>query len=207
VTSATGTPFSSVVAGDQVFVPGASTGDAASPFNALNEGLWFVLTATSTVLTLTRAAGTVFSGASEVVTPPTNASLLAYSATGVQAGDTLSIAAGFATTSRHAYDITSVTPSWLEFTSTTPLGAESGIVPGVTGVQIYTNSKRFIMIEADQQVVVQLNGDTGSSVQVEPWLAGDDTLQGVFIKVGDVWKLVVQNVSNTNANVTVSSAE
>lgn len=207
VTAGSGTPFSAVQVGDQVLVPGVSTGDPTSPFNPLNEGLWYVLTSTSTILTLTRAAGTVFSGASEVVTPADNTFFLVFSSTGVQVGDTLDVSAGFASSAWHSYEVLAVSAKWIEIQSTLPLGAQTGVLPGTAGFVVYTSAKRWILIEADQEVVVRLNGDSGNSNRLSPWLAGDEDLAGTFEKCGTVWKLVVVNMSNSPANVVVASAE
>lgn len=207
VTAGSGSPFSSVQVGDQVLIPGASTGDPTSPFNSLNEGLWYVLTSSATVLTLTRESGGVFSGYSEVVTPVSDNFFLAFSAAGVQIGDTVDISAGFSSSAWHAYEVLSVAPKWIEIQSTSPLGAQTGIMPGAAGFIVYTAAKRWILVEADQEIVVRLNGDTGNTNRVTPWLAGNGGLAGTFEKCGPVWKLVVVNLSSTPANVIVASAE
>ncbi len=207
VTAGSGTPFTGVVAGDVVFVPGTSTGDPASPFNSLNEGYWTVLSATSTVLTLARDPSAVFSGVSEVVTPDDDSQFQAFASTGVQVGDTIDISAGFATAAQRSFELTAVNPMWVEFRSTAPLGEEEAIVPGSSGVAIYTAAKRFVLIETDQEIVVRFNNDTSNNNRVEPLLAGDDGIPGSQHKFGTVWKLVIVNRSSVRANVVVSSAE
>lgn len=210
VTADTGTPFSSVVAGDVVFIPGVSSGDPAGPFNDLNVGFWTVLAASGTVLTLARDPNLypVFSGTSETVGPGITAEeFVAFTAAGVQVGDTLDLSAGFAPAALHSYDITAVTPEWLQFQSTSPLGEESDIVPGTSGIVVYTNRKRFVLVLADQEVAVRYNGDTGNSNRVEPLLAGTLGYEGWDVKFGTVWKLVLVNRSSVRAKVTVCSAE
>lgn len=207
VTAGSGTPFSAVLVGDVVFVPGASTGDPAGPFSALNEGYWTVLSATSTVLVLSRDPSAVFSGASEAVTPAAAYDFQAFSTAGVQAGDTVDLTAGFSALTLRSYEVTAVNPAWIEFRSTAPLGEEEDVVPGASGVSVYTMAKRFVLIESDQEIVVRFNADTSNNNRMEPWLAGSDGIIGTQHKVGPTYKLVLVNRSSVTAHVKVSSAE
>jgi hypothetical protein len=209
VVASTGTPFAAVQVGDVAFVPGASTGDSVGPFSPLNEGSWSVLAVSGggAGVTLARAAGSVYSGVSETVVPTTNAQLQAFSPSGVQTGDTVDVSAGFAAPAQHAYEIQEVNPKWIEFQSISPLGDETGVVPGAAGLVVYTAAKRFVMVESDQEVSVRLNGDTGDHLRIEPWVAGDRNLVGWVAHTGPVWKLVLVNLSSASANVVVASAE
>lgn len=207
VTVSAGTPFGAIVAGDTVFIPGVTTGDATSPFNSLNEGYWDVLTASSSVLVLARASGEVFSGYTQTVTPTLAAQFQAFSTSGIQIGDTLDITAGFAAGTRHSYAVLAVNPLWLEFRSTSPLAQETGVIPGAAGFSIYTAAKRFLLIETTQDIVVRLNGDTGNTNIVSPLIPGDSSFKGSFMKFGPVWKLIIVNRSTAIARVTVASAE
>jgi hypothetical protein len=192
--------------GDTLFVPGASTGDSPSAFNALNEGYWTILAASGNQATLARFPGEVFSGFTETVTSPDNNALQAFSAAGVQVGDTIDISAGFSVTAQHSYDVVAVNPNWVEFISTAPLGEEVA-QPGQAGFVIYDAAKRFLYIETDQEVVVQVNGDTGNYNRVEPVLPGDKKFVGPYMKWGHAWKLVLVSRSTARANVTVCAAE
>lgn len=207
--TAAGTPFAAVQVGDVVFIPGTSTGDTAGPFNPLNEGFWSVLAVggSGANVTLARAAGTIFSGASEAVTPTGNSQLQAFASTGVQVGDTVDISAGFAAPAQHAYEIVTVTPKSIEFISTAPLANQVGALPGVAGLVIYTNAKRLVLIETDQEIAVRINGDTLNHLRLQPWIAGVPNLVAPFEIVGTVWKLVLVNLSSTVAHVVVASAE
>jgi hypothetical protein len=62
-------------------------------------------------------------------------------------------------------------------------------------------------IEADQEMIVRLNGDTGNTNRVEPIISGDEDFSGWFEKTGTVWKLVMINRSTRVSNLTVMSAE
>lgn len=207
VTAGSGTPFSSAVVGDTVFVPGTSTGDSAGQFNSLNEGFWTVLAKTSTTLTLSRFVGETFTGASEVVTPAANAEFVVFSSGGVQLSDKVRISAGFVASTLGTYAVLAVTPTWVEFVSTTPLAEEAGIIPGATGVSVYKSGKRFVSIEADQPCIVRLNGDTGDSTVISPILAGDPEQVGFFQLFGAVWSLEVENNASVPANVAIITAE
>jgi len=206
VAAQSGTPFSAIVAGDQVFVPGLSTGDPAGPFNSLNEGWWTVLTASSTVLVLTRGTG-AFSATSETVTPTDDVSFFAFSPSGTQIGDTLRLSAGFVASALSSYEILAVTAGWVEFQGLLPLANQTGIEPTAAGVSIYTSAKRLLLIETDQEIVVQLNGGTDLSNVVTPILPGNCRFTGVFMKFGTVWQVTLINNSSATANVSVCSAE
>lgn len=207
ITAGTGTPFSSVLSGDVVFIPGVSTGDPAGPFNALNEGYWFCLATGGGTIVVGRAPGTIFSGASDSVTPSTTNAIQAFSPTGVQVGDTVDISAGFSQNTQRSFEITAVNPLYIEFISTLPLGLESNIEPGTNGLVIYTAAKRFIGIECEEEIVVQYNGDTGNTNRVTPLLAGSNKFLGVSQKWGTTWKLVLVNRTLLRHTVTVYSAE
>lgn len=210
ITADGGTPFSAVVAGDVLFIPGVSTGDPAGPFNDLNAGFWTVLTRSNTVLTVARDASLypVFSGISEAaIAAVALDEFMVFTAAGIQVGDTLDLSAGFAPAALHSFDITAVTPDWVQFQSTAPLGEELAVVPGALGIVVYTNRKRFVLILADQEVAVQYNGSTGSENRVEPLLAGTLGYEGWDVKFGTVWKLVLVNRSSARSKVTVCSAE
>jgi hypothetical protein len=207
ITANTGSPFTAIQVGDTVFIPGITTGDTAGPFNTLNEGFWYVLTGGTSVITVARDPSVIFSGISEVVTPSLQSQLLAFSSDNVQVGDTLNLSLGFAASALHAYLITAVTPKWVEFTSTTPLGNQTVIVPTAAGIAIYTNAKRFVSIETEQEIIYQVNGDTGMFNKVTPLIAGTGNLNGTFYKWGTVWQLVIINHSTNLSKVTVCTVE
>ncbi len=207
VTAATGTPFSAVAVGDVAFLRGILTGDSATLFSSLNTGYWTVIGASSTAITMTRAAGEVFSGLGEIVTPASNADFQIFSTTGIQVGDMVEISAGFAASTLRAYEVAAVTPSWIEVVSTTALALETGIIPGATGLLFYSAAKRFILLEVDQEVAVRLNGDTGNTNRLQPWLGSNLSLPAQFMKVGPVWKLDIVNRSTVPVTVLFVSAE
>lgn len=207
IAAGTGTPFSAVQNGDVVFIPGVSTGDLASVFDPLNEGYWSVLANGTASITVGRAPGTVFDGASQNVTPTTADAIQAFSPFGVQIGDTVDISAGFAVNTLNAYDLTAVNAKWIEFRSTLPLGLQSGIAPGTNGLIIYTAAKRYVGIEAEEEILAQFNGSTDTTCRVTPLIAGSRRFTGTLQKWGTAWKLVIVNRTTLRHTITITSAE
>jgi WD40 repeat protein len=207
ITAGTGTPFSSLQAGDEVFIPGTSTGDIAGAFNVLNEGFWSVLATGSSGANVTLIRSGDFSGYGEVVTPSAPGQLIGFAADGVQEDDKIELSAGFAPAARRTFNLVAVTSKWVEFKSSTPLAAESGIAPGSSGIKFYTDEKRFVQIEVDQDATVRLNGDTGSTLKLSPWWAGDPKQVATMIKVGPVWSLKILNTSSQALHCKIISAE
>lgn len=202
--STSSTAFSAVQAGDILFVPGTSTGDTASLFNSSNEGFWTVLVASSTSVTLLRS-GDTSEGVSEVVTPADN-KVQAFTSSGVQVGDTVDVSAGFSVLAQKSFTVSTVTATWFEVISTSPLPLQTA-TPGATGVAFYTKCKKFIRIESDQEVVARVNGDSTDICRITPWSSGDSRYVGEYTKVGPVWSLTIYNRSTTIANVLLISVE
>lgn len=207
VTAPSGTPFAALVEGDEVYIPGPMTGDASTVFSPINQGRWVVLAQTDLTVTLVRPSGQDFQGISETVTPASTGQLLGYSSDGVQIGDKLDISLVFATPVRKTFVVTEVTSQWVEFTSTSPLAAETGVTPTAAGMKFYSDSKRYVRIEGDQECVVRANGDTGNTQRLSPWVAGDPALIGEYVRTGPTWSLTILNLSTSTANVLVISAE
>jgi hypothetical protein len=209
VQSSTAGDFAAVVVGDAVFVPGTSTGDTATVFNAANEGDWTVLSkdGTNTILQLIRPTGSTFSGATEATVCSANAQFQAFSSSGVQVGDTVTISAGFVSSAQKTYKVDAVTPTRFDVTSTLALPNISSSVPGATGIVFYTSGKRYLRVELDQEALVRVNGDSGSTNRISPWIAGDEEKMGWYEKVGPVWSLEIVNKSQSVLSGIVLSAE
>lgn len=208
VPAMTPSDFTPVVVGDYIFVPGTTTGDAANVFNEMNVGYWQVIAKTDNQnLVITRPFGTAFEGVTETQTLTSNAQMVAYGSAGVQIGDTMVLSSGFATASLKSFVITAVTDKFVEFTSTLPLPNQTGILPTATGMVFYTDNKRIVYIEADQEAVVQINGDTGEFQKLSPIEPGNPLKPAIFLKSGSVFSLTVVNKSTSTLNVLVVSAE
>lgn len=202
-----GGTFAGVVAGDTVFIPGLSTGDSATVFSEVNVGFWVVLAVvSSTNLQLARAPGNGFSATGETVTLASDAQLQAFSAAGVQPGDSVQISASFSPVTLRTYIVDEVTSTWFEVISTAPIATESGKLPGAAGLVFYTDGVRFLHVEADQDTVVQLDGDTGETLRLSPIQAGDPKQAGWLEKFGASHKLVLVNKSSVPLNFIALSA-
>lgn len=200
--------FGSVQAGDSVFIPNTTTGDTANVINVINSGYWTVLSVNSTTsLTLVRPTGQDFEGIGESVLLSTNSQFRAYSAAGVQSGDSVDISAGFNASTQKIFKITNVTDLFFEVVSTSPLANESGIIPTATGMIFYEAAKKLVYIESSQECVVRTNGDTGDTQRIEPTDASDSGRPGMYMKVGPTWSLVIVNKSTSSADLIVIHSE
>ncbi|MDE2425722.1 MAG: hypothetical protein KGO96_07430 [Elusimicrobia bacterium] len=202
--------FSGTVVGDSLFLPGPTTGDSATPFSTLNQGLWTVIAVASNNLSVTaiRPAGQTFSGANETQTLTSNGQIVAFSAAGVQINDKVDISAGFSSVDNGTYTISNVTPTFFEVSSGTSLPLESSITPGASGLIFYSVAKRFIRIETDNEASAQFNSDTSQNTRISPFIVGDPNNTGFLDKWGITWALTIINRSPTNTlNLLVLSAE
>ena len=201
--ASSGTPFGAVVGGDNCFIPGLTTGDPSIGFSSINEGLWAVVWASSSTLILRRLDQTI-SGVTETVTPTGNP--LFFGVSGVQVGDKVEISAAFSASNLKNFTVAAVTDHWFEVVSTSPLVPEVAL-PGAAGMVFYTMAKRLVKVESDQECSVRINGDTGDTNRLAPWVAGDCTQVGEYLKTGPTWSLVVVNRAAVPANLLVVSAE
>lgn len=189
--------FAAVQVADIVFIPNTSTGDAANVISAANSGYWQVLNVVSnTEIELVRFAGEDFSAQNETVTMTSNSQFVAYGSTGVQVGDYVDVTSGFSTAARKVFRVEAVTDTFFEVISTTALPAQTGIIPGATGLKFYTSAKRFVYFECDQDCVVRANGDTGDTQRVSPIEPGDPNRPGPYLKWGPTWSLTIVNKSS-----------
>lgn len=200
--------FGAVQIGDHVFIPGTATGDGDSPFNPINQGFWEVLgKPTSTSLQLVRLQRSDMKTLGETVDVTEPYQFEVFSADGVQVGDRIELSAGFSVSILKTYTIRAVTPMWIEFSSPSPLPDESGVLPGEDGLAVYAFAKRYIRVEADQECVVQVNGDTGESQRISPWAPADLQLAGEYTRTGPTWGLNIVNKSSTTVTVCIISVE
>src|SRR5690606_29563678 len=81
LTATSGSPFSNILDGDEVFIPGMMTGDGSTPFSPLNQGRWSVLAASPSVLVLARPPTMGFQGIDQTVTGTSPSEFTAFSAT------------------------------------------------------------------------------------------------------------------------------
>lgn len=205
LTSNTSGEFTAVQVGDELFIPGVSTGDAAGSFDELNTGLWVVLSKTgSTVLQVSRPAGTTFEAVAETVTVSSNSHLLAFSASGVRVGDKVKVSAGFATSVLQTYVVDRVSSSWFEVVATGTLPVSATATPGASGIVFYPYARRMCCVVTDQMIRVTANGETAD---VEPFAAGDPDGVGQWRLDGTLTSLSIENLTDSFADVQVVSGE
>lgn len=193
--------FSGVLVGDILRIYGVTTGDTDGPFNDLNEGYWQVIAATASTVTCVRLPGEGFSGAAEsgiVLGASFASNFRIYSAAGVQIGDRVEISAGFSAVTQKTFTVSQVGPDFFEVVSSEALPLETGIVPGAAGMIFYTDSKRLVYLEADQEAVVRINGMSGNEIRLSPFIVGDEEKVATYQQTGVIYSLDVVNRSETN---------
>jgi len=208
VTVPVGPDFTAVQVGDEVFIPHTTTGDAANVISVLNAGFWTVLGKSSnTSITLVRPVGQDFEATSQSVALTSNSQLRAYTSTGLQVGDSVSISAGFSLPARRTFEVLALTDTFLEFISTTALASETGILPGAAGMVFFTTNKTFVYVEANQECSVRVNGDTGNYQRLSPPDASNALSPAQYMRRGPTWSLTIVNLASVAVDVTVLHCE
>lgn len=187
--------ISGVVPGDIMRVKGVALNDVGPfAFNPLNSGLWVVVAASGTTVQCVRLATDSFSGVSETVTTAT-ANFQIYSSDGIQVGDKVDISGSLSSVSQRIYTISDVTPTTIDFVSALALPTETGVSFTAGTISFYSDAKKFIYIEVDQEAVVQLNADTSNNNKICPIAAANAMLIGYFHKWGSAYRCEVVNRS------------
>lgn len=200
-----GGTFTGISGGDTLWLPGSEE-SVTSPFSVVNQGFWLVMTVSATVLVLRREED--FNGEAQTGVAITNANqIAAFSASGVQEGDKVELVSGFASVNRTTYPVVNVTSAYIDVQTVIPMAAEAGVLPGASGLLVYTNAKRWVRLEADQEVAVKVNGDTSTTQKVSPWIAGDVNGAGDYARSGPTFSLRILNLSQEPASINVVSVE
>jgi hypothetical protein len=203
----TGANISNVQVGDTMRISGQLMYDSGPfVFNPLNAGIWKVIGINGTVVQAVRPTGESFSAANESVTGASS-QVSFYSSSGVQVGDKVSINDTFSTVSRRSYEVLDVTPDSFDFVSGISIPEESGLtyIPG--SLVFYSDSKKLVYIEVDQDAVVRFNDDSSDNNKVTPISAGNQNLIGYLHKFGDSYKVTVINRSINTMNVKFFTCE
>jgi len=207
------TAFPDTVVGDIMRVSGVRTYDTPPfSFNDLNSGLWSIIAVSGNVIQAVRRKGVAFEGAAEAVTAISATELQIYSADGVQAGDKFDIKGAFSTASQRVYEVLCVSPAAILFTSAISIPEEANVAypdPVVNGHSLvfYSNAKRLIYMEVDQDVAVRFNGDPGDTNKVSPIEVSNSNLVGYLHKTGITYKTEVVNKSINPVSVLYFIAE
>lgn len=173
-------------------------------FSAVNRGKFKVLARTATSVTLENASGQaegpITLGAGFA------AQLSIFSAAGVQVGDKIDITAGFSSVTFDTYEITDVSPDYIEIFSNGALPTESGISNNPAAFVIYRDAKGFIYIESDQNLNIAIDASTTPN-KLKTMNAGTSRMVGVFMSSGSMKSVVVTNTSMETATIFYATAE
>lgn len=195
IQSTGGTLFnlSSVLIGDEI-----SLGPA---FNASNQGRFKVLSKTADAVVIENSSAV--NEGPIVLGSDFDEDVRIYSAAGVQVEDKVRLSSGFSTLVQDTYEITGVQDNLIEFYSSKTLPPESPIV-GPT-LDIYASAKKLVYLETDKKISLEVNGVVESSL--EPFIDGNASTPGVFLKRSTMWSLVITNTSTDMATLYIASIE
>lgn len=173
-------------------------------FNSLNRGEWKIIAVTATsfsVVNVSAAAeGPIVLGAGF------GDQLKIYGADGVQVSDTLRISGGFSPITQGSYIVTSVSDTFLQFSSVSPLPQEGPIT--TQSVAVYYMAKNLIYIESDQNISILTNGSLNEEISpIVVQGTANNTKPGMFLKTSTVHSLTITNNSVSIANIFFASVE
>lgn len=199
--SSTGGTALALIAGGVVVGDEARIGNL---FNVSNQGKFKVLARTATSFTVENAAGQAEGPITLGAGFATQLSL--FSAAGVQVGDKVDIVAGFSSVSFGTYEITDVSPDYIEIFSIESLPTESGVSNSPAALLIYRDAKNFVYIESDQKLEIKIDGSTSPN-SLQPMRAGTSGVPGVFMSSASMKSLDVTNKSMDTATIFYVTAE
>jgi len=116
-----------------------------------------------------------------------------FSSGPVQVGDTLDLTSSqFSFPNQGQFQITAVTDTFVQFTNR---AAVPETVTGVTGgLTIYLDSYEWMLVALDGRTILNLNGDTGSGLEVSPGQKGNiGEDPGLMLKRGKVYQMQAYN--------------
>lgn len=185
-----------VVVGDEVRI--------GSQFSAVNRGKFKILARTATSFTIENSSGVaqgpVTLGASFIE------QISIFSAAGVQVGDKVDLSAGFSAVTLGTYEITDVSPDYLEVYSIESLPSETAISNSPAALSVYRNAKAFLYIESSQKLSLKIN-DSATPNEIQPMQAGSDLIPGVFMSSSSMKSAEVTNLSSDVAQIFYVTAE
>lgn len=124
-------------------------------------------------------------------------------------GDKIVISGGLSPVSFGTYQVTEVTPNWIEFLAgdSSGLPSETDVIIGTQGLKAYSAAKTFVLIAAQQNCSIRCNGDTSDNVLIEPKEVNNQEKPGLFLKHGLVYSLEINNMSLETLNLVVVTSE
>jgi len=176
--------------------------------SAANQGMFVIIAKTATSITIQN-----INAAAESFTVLDTSLLLIYSSGGasnqIQIGDKVYINSGFSIATQGTYEVTEVTPSWVEIAvgSANGIPLETDIIPTATGMVFYKEAKKFVLIAAQQKISARFNNDSSDNILVEPVEANNIEKSGMLLKNGSFYKLVIANTGLNPANVIIATVE
>ncbi len=183
--------------------------DSGSGLSASNQGRFSIV-----AKTLTSVSFKNLSAVGETATVADASKILVYSNGGgvanqVQIGDKVVISAGFSSATFGQYEVLEVTPLYFDICAGTPNGLplESSIIPTASGLLFYSQAKKFVMVAAEDKVAVRCNGDVTDNTLVEPIEPNNPEKVGLFLKNGQLYKLVLKSMTIDPVSVTYSTIE
>lgn len=183
--------FGGMVAGDGITL---GTG-----FNALNQGSFTIVKVGANYVQFVNALGQ---------TETVAAQAQIYSSGPVQVGDILDLQSSqFVFPNRGQFEITEVTDSYVKFKNANAV-PESGITGVTSGLVIYTESYKWMLMAFDRKVQIQFNNDASTGCEVEPPVEEDLAQNpGLLLKRGKVFELTLTNPGQDVASGIVMLAE
>lgn len=191
--------FSTVQVGDTLYI------SSNSLFNVGNQGYYPIIAKGSNYIQIQNVSAVAESNISLSTTFANDFQI--YSSSGVQAGDTVVISAGFSPVTQGSYQVTAVAPNFFEFISSSPLPIETSITTTASGLNFYNNAKFITYIETDQNCYIRFDSDNTNVGTIEPF-APESGVLGMYIKTGYNYRAVLTNRSPiSNCNVYLFTCE
>lgn len=184
-----------------LIVGGVAVGDEVrigTLFNVVNRGKFKVLARTATSFTIENENGqaegpiTLGVGFADQIN--------IFSAAGVQVGDKVDLKAGFSSVSFGSYEITDVSPDYIEIYSGDALPTENGVSNNPAALLIYRDSKNFLYIESDKKLSIKID-DSATPNQLNPMMAGTTSIAGVFMSSAPMKSVEITNTSMETATI------
>lgn len=167
---------------------GIQVGDGVTlsvPFQSINQGDYVIVSKGANYIEFT---------APNAIDETVTAQVEIYSSGPVQVGDILDISSSqFSFPNRGIFTILRVTDQYVEFSNPEAV-AQIGVTSVSSGLSIYPEAYRWMLLAIDHKVVVKLNADTQSGCEVEPPKESDLVNNpGLMIKRGKVFRIDIQN--------------
>lgn len=175
-----------------------------SLFNIVNRGKFKVLARTATSFTIENESGVVEGPITLAAGFADQVSI--FSSAGVQVGDQVDLKAGFSSVSFGTYEITDVSPNYIEIFSNDSLPVENGVSNNPAALVIYRNAKNFLYIESDKKLSIKID-DSATPNQLNTMLAGTSQVSGVFMSSAPMKSVEITNTSMETATIFYVTAE